>query len=673
MSVRIGVDIGGTFTDLIWFDELSGEIKVAKVPTTPSDPAQGCLAAIDTICRGTDLADASFFVHATTVGLNAILERRGAIVGLLTTEGFRDILALRRGSREDPYDLGWQPPPPLVPRRRRLGVRERIASDGTVIVPLRRESVLSALATLRLHDVDAIAVCLLNAYRYPEHELAIESILRDAGFAGVISLSHRLSREYQEYERTSTTVIDAFVGQRMGGYLRSVATGLSERGFKGESLITRSGGGAMSFDEARERAFETIMSGPVAGVSGAAEISRALGLDAIITADVGGTSFDTCVVLDGKPDLLASGRVDGMPIQTPWVDVRSIGAGGGSIAHLDDGGLLIVGPESTGAMPGPACYGRGGTHATLTDAACLLGMLGEGEFVPGFRLDAEASRAAIRPLAHGLGTHEMSVAQGIVRIAAANMAGAIREITIENGRDPRKMVLLAFGGAGPMMATAIAHELDLDHVIVPAHAGNFSAWGLLGADLVRSRARTYLAPLQARALSEVARIGAEMVAEMREGAESRHADYTEQVALDLRYSGQEYSLTIPLDIHACDAERLKADLAERYALTFGSIPDSAPEVRCIRASLRRVLPKRRMASVESGEMGSGKRIPAFSFSKADIVPFAVVARSALPAESALAGPMIVTEPTTTTYVDADFDVRVDHQGLLHLHRRRISQ
>lgn len=401
MSARIGVDIGGTFTDLVYFDDASGEVVVSKVPTTPSSPEEGCIRAVAAVVPDEFLARSAYFLHGTTVGLNALLERRGARVGLLCTAGFRDVLEIGNGSR-DTYNLLWKPRPPLVTRDLRRPVRQRTLFDGQVLTPLEKADVLEALAVFRDADVSSIAVVFLHAYANSSHELEAEAILREAGFEGAISLSHRVSGEYRDFERASTTTIDAFVRARMSGYVDHIESSLRRRGFKGTCLMTRSGSGSMTFAEAQKRPFETIMSGPVAGAEGAAEYARRFNLRKLITADVGGTSFDTCLILDGRPQILHQGSIAGLPIQAPWVDVRSIGAGGGSIAHIDLGGLLAVGPQSAGARPGPACYGRGGAAATVTDAAFHLGMLGEGLLASGLRLDAEAAAQALAPIAQRL-------------------------------------------------------------------------------------------------------------------------------------------------------------------------------------------------------------------------------------------------------------------------------
>lgn len=446
MATRIGVDIGGTFTDLVYYDEATGLTGEGKVETVPKAPEEGVIEAVRRHVPKTEIDVAELFLHGTTVGLNALLERRGAKVGLLTTEGFRDVLEIRRGDRAEMYNLFWRQPESLVPRHRRLGIIERMAGNGQELVALDKASVLAAYKGLIDAGADAIAVCLLHAYANPAHELGVEKILREAGFAGAISLSHRISGEYREYERTSTTVIDAFVRARMSNYLKRLESRLRELGFKGLCLITRSGGGSMTFAEAEERPFETIMSGPVAGAQGSGELARTLGIKSLVTADVGGTSFDTALILDGWPQVLYEGDVDGMPVQTPWVDVRSIGAGGGSLAYVDAGGLMRVGPQSAGAEPGPAAYGKGGTQPTVTDAAAFLGMLGRGVLASGITLDVAKSAMALKTVGVQINRDEEETARGILLIAAASMANAMREVSVEQGLDPREMVLLSFGG-----------------------------------------------------------------------------------------------------------------------------------------------------------------------------------------------------------------------------------
>jgi N-methylhydantoinase A len=683
MAPRIGVDIGGTFTDLVIYDDRTGQVSVEKVPTTPAAPDVGCVDAVRRAAsRPGVLENCEYFLHGTTVGLNALIERRGAIVGLLCTRGFRDTLEIRRGSRPESYDLYWVPPEPLVPRYLRLPVKERIDARGRVLRPLDRGSVMEAARVFAEHGVTSVTICFLNAYANPAHEIEAEEALREAGFAGDISLSHRLSREYRDYERTSTTVVDAFVRTRMADYLGKVDRGIRALGFRGTCLITRSGGGSMSFGEARERSFETVNSGPVAGAEGAAELARALDLGDLVTADVGGTSFDTALIRNGRPHLLYQGEIAGMPILAPWVDVRSIGAGGGSLAWVDSGGLMHVGPQSAGSQPGPACYGRGGTEPTVTDAAFLLGMLGEGNLASDVRLDRAKAQAALEKLSTRLRSTPHDVAVGIIRIACANCANAIREITVEQGIDPRSLKLLAFGGAGPLLATQMARELDIRHIVVPPFAGNFSAWGLLGSDLVRSTSRTSLFVLTPESLKALNRSVAEMFAEL----ESRGDDASfiregvRELGIGMRFTGQEHSLTIPVPWRdgqiGWDGPQLEQAFRDAYRETFGITLDNMVEVIVLRAAIRKPLP-RVMARWASDPEGTGSREQArqctvYSFAREREMAATAVSRSALRPDVRHAGPAIIYEETTTTYVDADFSFGLDFNGCLLLTREDSS-
>ncbi len=660
MAKRIGIDIGGTFTDFLFYDDESHSYIVEKVPTVPGNPEQGCLNAIEAALDDEQLQLTEYFLHGTTVGINALLERRGAKVGLLATSGFRDILEIRRGDRAEMYNLIWTPPPPLVPRHLRLPIEERIMADGSVRTPLDEATISEALKVFEQEGVNAIAVMYMNSYINPEHELRTAEIIGEAGFDGAVSLSHQVSGEFREYERTTTTVVDAFVRKRMQNYMSQLESDLETRGFKGQCLITRSGSGCMTFAEAEARPFETIMSGPVAGAEGAGELARALQLGDLITADVGGTSFDTCLITNGRPQLLYQGMVEGLPLQTPWVDVRSIGAGGGSIAHVDAGGLLRVGPQSAGAEPGPACYCRGGEDATVTDAAFYLGMLGEGHLASGVNLDRQLAENAIAKVADQLQMSVEECARGIVRIACAAMSEAIREITIEQGNDPRGMGLLAFGGAGPLLASLMAEELGITNIIVPPYAGNFSAWGLLGADLIRASARSNILPVTGENVTSTNATLAALFLEL-ESRDSNHDSnsWLKEVAIDMRYRGQEHSTTInpPTDGGqiTASADELTRLFVESYAEQFGGTLETTAEIVSVRATLRQALPARKYARADytgSGEAGE-KSVSAFSFNDGEWKDFVLYERAGLENDKTYRGPAIVTEQTTTTYIDSN--------------------
>jgi N-methylhydantoinase A len=670
MATRIGVDVGGTFTDLIYYDDATGEVRVGKEPTTPASPDRGVIDAVRATLADGDLGRAGYFLHGTTVGLNSLLTRTGAVVGLLCTKGFRDILETRRGDRDEPYNLFWQPAPPLVPRRLRLPVTERIRATGAVHEAFQADDVRAAAKVFADEGVTAVAIAFMNAYANPAHELEAERVLREAGFEGEISISHKISGEYREYERTSTTVIDAFVRGRMASYLNRLEDGLTGGGFGGSLLVTRSGGGAMTFDEAGDRPFETIMSGPVAGAEGSAELARRLDLANVVTADVGGTSFDTCLITDGRLPVLYEGSIVGMPLQTPWVDVRSIGAGGGSLAYVDTGGLLRVGPQSAGAVPGPASYGRGGTEPAVTDAAAVLGMLGEGSLAGGVSLDIEAARRALEPLAESLGLSVEDVARGVITIVTANMANAIREITVEQGQDPRECTLFPFGGAGPLFGTLLAAELELGQIVVPPVAGNFSAWGLLGADLVRTASRTRITRLDEDAVPAANAVLEDLFkdvdARVPEGEQGDR-----EVGLDMRYAGQEHFLTVTPPSEAgkitADAESLREVFTRDYDRTFGHTMDGAIEIVSIRATIRTQLPRRAQEQHASKPQGgAGGTVEAYSFTRGERLPFAIVERASIAPDTSLPGPAIVLEDTATTYLDAGWTATPHPSGALFI-------
>ena len=679
MASRIGVDIGGTFTDFIVYDESGNKVIIDKIPTTPQSPEKAVVEVIKRNLSQKELEKIDFFLHGTTVGLNSLLERKGSKVGLLCTKGFRDILEIRRGDRDEMYNLFWQPAPPLVPRFLRLEIEERLFANGNVHKKINTEQVKDACNKFIKEKVDSVAIAFINSYTNKDHEILASKILIESGFKGQISLSSMVSGEYREYERTTTTVIDAFVKTRMSNYLNSLKKNLNELGYKGTFLVTRSGSGSMTFDEAEDRPFETIMSGPVAGAEGAGELSRKLNNTNMVTADVGGTSFDTCLIINGRPQIQFEGKILGLPVQSPWVDVRSIGAGGGSIAYLDEGSLIRSGPQSAGAVPGPACYDKGGIKPTTTDAAFYLGMLGEGKLASGLQLNKSLAEQALNSVGSQIGMSAFDAAKGILKIGSANMADAIREITIEQGIDPRELKLLAFGGAGPLMSNLIANELDIKEIIVPPYSGNFSAWGLLGADLLQMNARTKILRLSDEAISECNDILKELFKELeqRQKIDFSTSSQIKEIALDMRWMGQEHTITLKLEDEkdgniSMDTETLKNKFMEEYQKTFGSKLDTIIEIVSTRASLRVQLP-RKSESGKIDEVGievSNSQIECYSFTEDKKIQFDLVARSKI--DSKVSGPLIIIESTAITYVDINYDVDKDSNGNLILVNREIG-
>jgi N-methylhydantoinase A len=672
---RFGIDIGGTFTDFIFHDEESGNLIVQKVPSTTHDFKLGCLDAIRAGLSDEQIQASEYFLHGSTVGLNALLERKGARVGLITTKGFRDSLEIRRGNNPECANLWWKPEPSLVPRHLRTEIVERLNADGTVRSAIDESSVKDALLTLTKYEVDTIAVVLVNSFINPANEIAVEKILRDTGYKGEIALSHRISREAGEYERTSTTVVDSYVRGKMRSYLSGLASDLDELGFGGTTYIARSGGGSLTFDEALLRPIESINSGPAGGAAGAAKLSALLGLGTVVTADVGGTSFDTTIIVDGAPRLLHEAHIGGYPVQTAWIDVRSIGAGGGSIAHIGAGGGLKVGPVSAGAMPGPASYSRGGTQPTVTDAALHLGMLGDGQFQSGLTLDREKAKVAIDSIGQQLNLSTDRAASGIISIITAAMSNAIREITMEQGEDPRKTTLIAFGGGGPMLATKIADELSIERVIVPNHAGNFSAWGLLGSDIARSAARTVLTPLSEGAIEQASTL----LAELREEIQGRSADRRrpdgEETILEIRYAGQSHS--VPIRVLEENGrlmetlEELVGRFETQYRRLYGVLVDQPLQLVAVRITQMISLSKPADPLIGKDRAGAAERgkISAYSFNLDRHVEFTVLDRREISVGMKISGPAIVEEFTTTTYVDADYQFEVHPTGHLIITRK----
>lgn len=679
MTTRIGVDIGGTFADLVFYDDASKRTIARKVLTGRQSPVMECVAGLEESGPGSGgVETCKYFLHGTTVGLNTLLERSGARVGLLCTKGVRDVLELRTGSRQDIYDLMWRPTEGLVPRHLRCSVSERVLFDGSVHLTLEQEDVRRAYRRFVSEGVESIAIAFLHAYANPVHELEAARLLRAAGWTGHISLSHEVSGEYREYPRTITTVIDAYVKRRLCESLEQIEQDLRHSGFRGQLLISRCGGGAMSFEQGKERAFETITSGPVAGAEGAAQLARALRLERVIAADVGGTSFDTCIIENGRTPLLQLGEIAGFPVQAPWVDIRSIGAGGGSIARVDNGGLLCVGPSSAGSAPGPACYDRGGANATPTDASLFLGLFGRDRLGESFVLSVAKAESALTALGRKIGLSAMETAIGILRVATAHMANAIREITVGRGLDPRTMCLLAYGGAGPQMASQLARELGIGTIIVPPFAGNFSAWGLLSSDVVRARSSTRIVPLRQERMPEVAEVLEGLFASLpgeSVGHEGTGA-FEKEAVVDVRYKGQEHSLPIVVSRSAAtalgiDAVRIRDMFLEAYQRTFGStLGDKPLEIVAIRATVKECLPACALGHLRDEQcLRQADSCKAYSFAEEKTLTFGVFNRAGLQVDEEIDGPAIILESTTSTFLDAGSRARVDQSGCLMIDRR----
>ena len=570
MAWRVGVDAGGTFTDICLFDESSGRIAVWKISSTPADPshavAQGVGEALGEL--GAPASDVSYFGHGTTVATNALIQHRGAPTGLITSDGFRDLLEIGRQKRPDLYDLQADKPPVLVERRLRLEVPERLRHDGRVETVLDQTAVRNAVRDLRDARVKAVAVCFLYSFLDPTHEAAARRIVTDEFPEAFVCASHEVAPEFREYERLSTTVVNAYLGPIMAFYIRGVADRLAALGITATPYLTQSNGGVIDFDAAARLPVRTVLSGPSTGVVGAQVTARLAGAHDIITFDMGGTSTDVALMQRGDTRLAREAVVHGYPIKAPMLDIHTVGAGGGSIAFVDTGGLLKV--RSAGADPGPACYDRGNDEPTVTDANIVLQTLNPTHLLGGrMKVRRDLAKAAIDRLATSLGMDALATAQGIIAVVTANMARAIRVISVQRGHDPRDYTLVAFGGAGPLHAARLAAELDIKRVLVPRNPGILCAMGLLLADLRADFAVTRLLALSSAVVDEVEMI----IAELRSRCEAWFADAgieasARRVALsvDMRYAGQNYELSVPLP-----AGSVTTGTIDRLAAGFGTV------------------------------------------------------------------------------------------------------
>ncbi|MCI0549082.1 MAG: hydantoinase/oxoprolinase family protein [Candidatus Rokubacteria bacterium] len=665
MALRIGIDIGGTFTDLVALDEASGAVATAKALSTPRDLLEGVLHCVDQ--AGVRLADGRLVIHGTTLGINALLERTGARTGLLTTQGFRDVLEIGRGNFHRMYDVLYQRAPALVPRERVLEVPERLSARGEVLATLDEAAVDDATRALAAAGVESVAIVFLFSYRNPEHERRAAELVAAALPGTAVSASHRISQEWREYERTSTTVVNAYVQPIMERYLGAFRRGLAGRGFAGEVLIMQSNGGAFSLDAARAKPVHTIESGPAAGAIGCAALAAVLGVERLISFDMGGTTAKCAIVERGLVHTMDEYHVDGQPLRIPVIDIKEVSAGGGTIAWIDAGGALCLGPQSAGAEPGAVAYGRGGREPTVTDANVVLGRIDPGRFLGGeMPLDgAAAGRAVDERLAGPLGLGRTAAAAGIVRLADVKMALALRSITTERGLDPRDYALVAYGGSGPVHAAAIARELGIPRVLVPPSPSTFSAWGMLATDLRHDLVRTVLEPLErtdaAWASTRFREMQEEIEAILPGGGRPRTRG-----AVDLRYLGQEHTVTVEVpDLAGWPALRGEFDAAHRRAYGY-----AAPEVPVELLNLRLtvVFPLARPPFPVLAR-GTGRAAPfetrkIYSPASRDTLEYRVFRRADLGADDEIDGPAAIEEPGTTTIVEPGDRLTIEAHGCL---------
>ena len=686
---RLGVDIGGTFTDATLVDEASGRVHICKLSSTPADPSEGFLRITSRILdqAGVPPGAVSYVVHGTTVATNSIIEGRLAPTGFVTTEGFRDLLEIQRQIRASLYDVHFEKPPPLVPRHRCFGVPERLDATGEVVRPLDEPALRETAGRLRDEGVESIAVCFLHSYVNPAHEQRAGEILREQFGAEAVSLSCEVAPDFREYFRASTTVINAGIRPAVARYLERIETRLREAGLQAPLLLMQSSGGVYSFRAAAEKPVFMVESGPAAGVIAAAALGERLGRRDLISFDMGGTTAKAGLVQDGAPGLTKEYEVGsaavsgehgakggGYPIRSSVIDLVEIGAGGGSIAWIDRGGALRVGPRSAGADPGPACYGAGGREPTITDANLVLGRLDPGYFLGGeIRLDVEAAERAVREgCAEPLGLETVEAARGIVEIANAAMAGALRRISIQRGYDPRDFTLVAFGGAGPVHGNRLARELEIPELLVPPSPGTFSAMGLLATDLRHDFNATHLEPLApagaqrlASALETLETQGRRALA--ADGVDPARMGFVRQ--LDLRYVGQSYELGVEVDDAGFPAEevrRLAGRFHEEHERAYGfKAPEEPVEVVTIRLSAVGEIsrPELRRLEADAGSGPAGSR-PVYFEEAGGFADCPVYERSGLGAGARICGPAVVQELDSTTLMHPGYRADVDEFGNL---------
>ena len=672
--MRIAVDVGGTFTDVIALDEHTQTLRLEKVETTPQNPARGVL-------QGFAKAEATFsaidyFVHGTTLGLNALLTRTGARVAIITTTGFRDVYELGRTARDVMYGLKYRKPKTLVPRSLVFEVTERVDFQGKVVTPFQREEAAAIARQLQEQAVEAVAVCFLHSYANPAHELAMAEVLSQAYPSVPVTLSHQLSREYREYERTSTTVIDAAIKPIIRGYLEQLDSSLHSQGFGGHFLLTRSGGGAMTVAAAQEQPVHLVLSGPAGGVIGASALSRLIPHKNLITLDMGGTSLDASLIVNSQTTVDTEATFEGLPISLPILDIKTIGAGGGSIGWIDEGGHLQVGPHSAGALPGPACYGKGGQAPTVTDAALIVGYLDPNNFLGGdIPLDVSHAQHALQSqLADALNMPLAHAASGMLRISEAKISGAIREISIERGFHPKDFALLAFGGGGGLVATSVARELGVPTVLIPPGPANFSALGMLMVDVVHDFAQTAVTELDRVEVESVNQLYADLLQQGQAALQQDGFAPGDQAfvrSAELRYQGQEHTVNLPLPEHAltpADTAHIAQAFNEAHATQYGHRMDDSVEIVTFRLRALGLLPRPSLPTVETG---TGHIEHAQKGSRAIHQPtlgqtrdYVVYDRLVLRRADQITGPAIIEELTSTTILHVGDSMTVGEYGEL---------
>ena len=659
--IIVGIDIGGTFTDLMAFDESSNIFFQAKSLTTPKNLILGVVDCINKCSLPIERMD--YVIHGSTTAINTLIERKGARTALVVTRGTRDVYAIGRGNRPEAYNIFFHRARPLVPRHLTYEIDERLMASGEILEPLDLSQIEDLANVLKKEKIEAVAVCFLHSYANPVHERLTGTVLHQALEGRYISLSHEILREYREYERISTTVVNAYIGPTVGTYVGNLESSLKKIGFRGDLSIMRSNGGVMAPKVAISRPVAMMESGPVGGIIASAMVGRTLGYENIISFDMGGTTAKTSLIRNNELTMsegyYVGGYASGDPVMSPVVDIVEVGAGGGSIAWIDEVGALKVGPQSSGADPGPICYGNGGTEPTITDANVILGRVGVANFLGGeMQLDEASARSALEEkLAKTLNMDAVAVADAIVQIAIAKMSLAVREVSVQKGYDPREFAMVASGGAGPLHAVAIARELHIPTVIIPRFPAHFSALGMLMADERHDLVRTYLAPLGEVDFPELLGV----LKEMNEEAQSvlkEKRDVRLQTLVDLRYVGQEFSLSVPItdeQLRSADFASIRKAFDElherRYAHHASDEPVEMINIRLVAVGQRPRV-KLPQAKVDGSAPHVALRRSVYLGGTDAPVDCPIYDREALPAGGTIEGPALIQEYASTTVLFA---------------------
>jgi N-methylhydantoinase A len=667
----LGIDVGGTFTDAVAYDDTNGAFSFGKAPSTPADPTEGVMDVISQM--GLDMRQVERFVHGVTIGTNAILQRRGAEAWMLVTQGFRDVLEIGRTNRPVLYDIKTLKQAPIIPRSRTIEIKERLFYDGSVRTVLDEASVTAAAATLATQQAGAVAICFLHSYANAAHEERVRALLEAALPGWYISLSSEVLPQFREYERFNTTALNTVIGPLMGHYLGRLQAGLKERGYSQPVFITTSNGGVSTASRASRLPISTVLSGPAGGVAAAVHLGRLIGFADMITCDMGGTSTDVCLIEGQVPPMTNEQVIGGYANRTPQIAINAVGAGGGSIAWLDRGDILKVGPQSAGASPGPACYGQGGVEPTVTDANLLLGRLDAGgKLAGGLALDRGLALAAMQALGSRISLDPYELAEGVIRIAVARMVSAIKQISVANGYDPRDFVLVAYGGAGPMHATGIADELEMQRVLIPVGPGNFCAFGALISDIRADRVLTRTLQLRQSTWTDINTVFTSIEEEARAELVGEAVDPAAIVlhrTVGMRYLGQSWELAVDLPDGLDSLAELEAAFAEVHDRRFGHKSGDATEIVSFRAAAigivaKPTLPLRtKIGSLDTARTGARDVFFAGAF-----LPTPTYDRELIPVDATIAGPAIIDEAGATTIVVPGWTARVLAYGDILLER-----